>query len=314
MDEGRLVAIARTQHGLVTRAQAIAHGASSSAISRRVDAGAWSRVRPGIYALRAAPSTWRQRVLAATLAVGVGALASHRTAARFWGLVDRSGRIELVIGEDRRVRLPDVVVHRTRHLADVDRAQLDGIPCTSLPRTIIDAAASADAALVGRWVDLGIRDHGLKIGEVAARASELAVPGRRMPRSLLEALALRSDGHDPGRSALEARVIEALARAGLPAPARQWPFTRADGSDGFIDLAYPDRMSAIELDGWAEHGLRSAFDADRVRGNELVLAGWRLLRFTWTMTDDEIVAAIAAALRGAQAVRPGRSRPPSGHP
>ena len=55
-------------------------------------------------------------------------------------------------------------------------------------------------------------------------------------------------------------------------------------------------MLAIELDGWEEHGLRSAFDADRVRGNELVLAGWRLLRFTWSMTDAEIVAAVAVAI------------------
>jgi very-short-patch-repair endonuclease len=117
-----------------------------------------------------------------------------------------------------------------------------------------------------------------------------------MPRSLVEALGVRSDGYDPGRSALEARVLEAIARAGLPSPQRQWRFERANGRDAFIDLAYPDAHLAIELDGWAEHGLRSAFDADRARGNELVLAGWRLLRFTWTMTDDEIVAAITAAL------------------
>lgn len=296
MDERRLVAIARRQHGLITREQALAHGVSASTISRRVAAGRWERRRPGVYVVGAAPATWTQRVLAAVLVVGSGALASHRTAARLWDLVERSGRIELLLGDDVHRRLDGVTMHRSRHLADRDRAVRDGVPCTSLARTIIDAASSADRALVGRWVDIGIRDHGLTIREVATRASQLAVPGRRMPPSLVQALALRSDGHDPGRSALEGRVLEAVALAGLPEPARQWPFLRADGSDGFIDLAYPDAMVAIELDGWAEHGLRSAFDADRVRGNELVLAGWRLLRFTWTMTDDEIVAAIAASL------------------
>lgn len=296
MDEGRLVEIARTQHGLVTRRQALSHGASDAAIHRRVASGRWDRVRTGVYALGAAPSTWSQGVLAAVLAVGVGAMASHRTAARLWGLVDRSGRIELVIGEDERHRLPGVVVHRSRHLNEDDRSQRDGVPCTSLPRTIIDGAASADAPVVGRWLDVGIRDHGLAMGAVATRASQLAVPGRAMPRSLVGALGLRSDGYDPGRSALEARVLEAIARAGLPSPERQWRVERVGGRIAFIDLAYPDAGIAIELDGWAEHGLRSAFDADRARGNELVLAGWRLLRFTWTMSDDEIVAAIAAAL------------------
>lgn len=296
MDERRLVAIARQQHGLITREQALAAGVSATTISRWVASGRWERRRPGVYVVGAAPSTWTQRVLAAVLVVGAGALASHRTAARLWDLVDRSGRIELLVGDDVHRRIDGVTVHRSRHLDPGDRALRAGVPCTSLARTLIDAAGSADAALVGRWVDVAIRDHGLTIGEVATRASQLAVPGRRMPRSLVQALAVRSDGHDPGRSALESRVLEALARAGMPEPVRQWPFTRADGRDGFIDLAYPQAKVAIECDGWAEHGLRAAFDADRVRGNELVLAGWRLLRFTWTMTDDEIVAAIAAAL------------------
>jgi hypothetical protein len=296
VDEGRLVAIARTQHGLVTRAQALDHGASDATIHRRVASGRWDRVRPGVYALGAAPSTWTQRVLAAVLAVGIGTLASHRTAARLWELVDRSGRIELLIGDDRHLSPPGVEVHRTRHLGPPDRADRDGVPCTSLARTIVDVAASADAVVVGRWVDLAMRDHGLAVDELATRASQLAVRGRPLPRSLVEALALRSDGHDPGRSALESRAIEAIVRAGLPAPERQWRFDRAGGGSGFIDLAYPGLRLAIELDGWAEHGLRAAFDADRMRGNELVLAGWRLLRFTWSMTDEEIVAAIASAI------------------
>jgi hypothetical protein len=296
MDERGLIEIARTQHGLVTRAQAREHGATDQAIGRRVAAGRWSRARRGVYVLGAVPTTWHQRVLAAVLAVGLGALASHRTGARLWNLVDRSGSIELVIGVDRHVLQPGVLVHRSRDLSEIDRAAVDGVPCTSLPRTIIDAAASADSALVGRWVDIGIRDHQLDVGSVAARASQLAVRGRPLPRSLADALAVRSDGHDPGRSALEARVLDAIARAGLPMPERQWRVERASGRSAFIDLAYPGHRLAIELDGWAEHGLRSAFDADRARGNELVLAGWRLLRFTWSMTDDEIVAAIAAAL------------------
>lgn len=131
---------------------------------------------------------------------------------------------------------------------------------------------------------------------MAARASQLSGQGRSLPASLAGALALRNEGYDPGRSALESRVLDAIVRAGLPIPERQWRVERPGGRVAFIDLAYPDRRVAIELDGWAEHGVRSAFDADRARGNDLVLAGWRVLRFTWAMSDDDIVAAIAAAI------------------
>lgn len=296
MDHGALVALALTQHGVVTRAQALAAGATDSAIRRRVAAGQWQRVRPGAYAIGAAATTWEQSVMATVLAAGDDVLASHRTAARLWGLVDRSGRVEVLVPGDRVVRLRGVTAHRSRHLPEVDRDQRDGIPCTSMARTLVDLAPSAGDRLVGRWVDLALRDGHADVVSIASRAADLTVRGRHLPTSLMAALAIRNDGYDPGRSALESRVLAALARAGIESPVRQHPFERANGSKGFIDLAYPEDRVAIELDGWAEHGLRSAFDADRVRGNELVLAGWRLLRFTWTMSDDEICAAIAAAL------------------
>ena len=71
---------------------------------------------------------------------------------------------------------------------------------------------------------------------------------------------------------------------------------RPDGSRAFIDLAYPDQMVAIELDGWEHHSTRSAFDRDRARANDLALAGWRLYRFTWTTTDEVIVDTVARAI------------------
>lgn len=299
MDDAALVHLARTQHGLVTRQQALAAGATDGAINRRTASGRWDRIRPGVYVVGAAPTTWAQSAMAAVLAAGPAALTSHRTAARLWGLVERSGALELVVEGDRRIRLAGVTAHRSRHLVAGDRSQRDGVPCTSIERTIIDAAASAGDRLVGRWVDQAIRDHRTSIETIAGRASQLARPGRRMPRSLVEALAVRCDGYDPGRSALENRVLEAIARAGLPAPERQVRFLRSNGRTAWIDLAYPGARLAIELDGWAEHGLRSAFDDDRARGNELVLAGWRLLRFTWSMSDAEICAAIATALTDA---------------
>jgi len=68
------------------------------------------------------------------------------------------------------------------------------------------------------------------------------------------------------------------------------------GRRAYIDLAYPEHHVAIELDGWAHHSTRAAFDHDRARANDLTLQGWNVYRFTWTMADEAIVATVARAI------------------
>ena len=63
-----------------------------------------------------------------------------------------------------------------------------------------------------------------------------------------------------------------------------------------IDLSYPEAMVAIEVDGWEWHHTRTAFDGDRARANDLVAAGWTVLRFTSGMTDAEAATHTAATL------------------
>ncbi len=56
-----------------------------------------------------------------------------------------------------------------------------------------------------------------------------------------------------------------------------------------IDIAFPVRRLAVEVDGW-----------DRAKQNALVIAGWTVLRFTWHDIRDrpaDTVARIVAALR-----------------
>ncbi|MGH9224336.1 MAG: endonuclease domain-containing protein [Acidimicrobiales bacterium] len=70
------------------------------------------------------------------------------------------------------------------------------------------------------------------------------------------------------------------------------------GQRYFVDLAYPARRLAIELDGVTAHG-GNRFQTDRTRQNAPVLAGWTVLRFTWadvTERPDRVVAAIRLAL------------------
>jgi len=296
VDEREVRDTARRQLGLVTRAQVVAAGGSDRAIEGRLATGRWDRLRPGVYVVGAVASSWEQRALGAVLAAGPGAALCIRSAARGLGLVERSGPIQLAVVDRRRVRLAGVEVHRPTTLDPVDLVQVGPLPLTSAVRTLIDLAPTQDAATMGALVDAALRDHRVAPEQIAARVVELSGRGRRTPRSLIEALSLRCEGYDPGRSALESRILAALARAGIPLPERQHPVVRPDGRRAFIDLAYPRLLLAIEADGWRFHAPRAAFDADRVRANELVLLGWSVLRFTSAMSDARICETVARAL------------------
>src|SRR4051812_32976959 len=77
--------VAAAQHNLITTDQLTAAGLSNEQIYRWVERGLLTRIRPNIYRTLGGRQTWEQAVLAACLAAGEPAVASHRTAARLWG-------------------------------------------------------------------------------------------------------------------------------------------------------------------------------------------------------------------------------------
>ena len=296
MDEHAVRTTALAQLGLITREQVIANQGSDRAIRRRIETGRWERLREGVYVVGAVAPSWEQTALGALLAAGPGTRLSQRSAARALGLVERSGRLQVAVPDRRRVRLQGVTVHRPFDLPQSDTTMVGSLATTSTIRTLIDLAPSQSAAAMGVIVDTAIRDHGVDPQAIALRIVELARPGRVVPRSLIECLTMRSPGYDPGRSALESRVIAAITTEGLPLPVRQHPVLRPDGRRAYIDLAYPDDMLALEADSWKFHGQRAAFDADRVRGNDLVLLGWSVLRVTSAMSDSHVCTTVRGAL------------------
>lgn len=296
MDDAAIVRLAMHQHGLITTQQALGLGATPDVVQRQTDRGRWTTLRRGVYVVGAAPSTWEQRAMGATLAGGPDVIASARSGARIWGLVDRSGPLEVLVEGRRRVRLDRVVVHRTLLLPAVDRDRVRGIPVTSIARTLVDASAGQDPDVVGQWIDQAMRDHGLQLMELESCLARLAGPGRRDVRAIRAALERRPVGYDPGESSLEARVVRIIATAGLPPPILQHPVRRADGKLARIDVSYPWAMVALEPEGFAFHRDRTAFDRDRIRGAELTLLGWDVYRLTTAMSDRYLATTVARAL------------------
>jgi very-short-patch-repair endonuclease len=108
-------------------------------------------------------------------------------------------------------------------------------------------------------------------------------------------LAERIAGPSLGESELEGRAFRVLRAAGLPDPVAQFR-VRIAGAVYVLDMAYPQVKVGIELDGWTFHGSRSAFDADRVRGNVIRNSGWHILQFTSRTSDAELADTVAEAL------------------
>lgn len=284
--------IARKQHALITRDQALASGLSPSQVRQRIRSGEWCRVRPGVYAINGAPPTWLQAVAAVALAPQVWI--SHQTAGSLWalpGVGDDS--IHVVTSLDRWARLAGVQGHRSGALFTADLTTCHRVTVTTPARTLVDLSAHLSRDQLGSAVDDALRRRILTLPALDRCVARLAgAPGRR-PAVVHELLAERVPGYGPGDSDLETRVLRVVVGAGFPPPVQQYRIT-VGGRTLKIDLAYPARRLAIELDGWEFHRTRTAFDHDRARANLLVAHGWTLVRFTSRSTDDEIVGCLRA--------------------
>lgn len=98
---------------------------------------------------------------------------------------------------------------------------------------------------------------------------------------------------DRTRTELEARLLSLCRSHRLRKPnvnARVGPYR--------VDFLWPDRHLIVEVDGWASHRTRSAFEEDRARDARLKVLGYTVVRFTWRHITEETrgVAATLCAL------------------
>jgi hypothetical protein len=229
------------------------------------------------------------------LACGPGALLSHGSAAWLWELSAKRPGLPDVIGpEARRARAP-IRLHRARHLAAEDRALVETIPVTSLPRTLLDCAvvrADRLARMLERAEERRLSDLG-SVEELLARTA--GHPGAGRLRRALELY------REPGltRSELERGFVAAVEAAGLPRPATNY------NEEGYeLDVYWPRERFAVELDVYETHGSRAAFERDRYRQGELKLAGIEMDRVTGYRFEREprqVVARVARLLAQRQA-------------
>jgi very-short-patch-repair endonuclease len=271
-----LAALADRQHGVVARRQLADIGVGRAIVEDRLDRGLLVPLHRGVYAVGHRRLRREGFWMAAVLAVGRGAVLSHRDAAALHELRPAGGRrVEVTTPADRRAT-PAIRVYARRRLHPLDVTVIDAIPVTGVARTLVDLADVLPTArlelVVGEAERRGAFD--LKAVEAALnRTRHRPGPGHAALSAVLGEL--RRRGAQLTRSELEERFAALVNAAGLPRPRMNlWL------GDVEVDAAWPERRVAVELDGWAFHRDRWAFERDRVKANALITGGWTVLRYT----------------------------------
>ena len=281
------LAIAGRQHGAVTLAQLMRAGHTRGSIRQRLRSGWLRRIHRGVYLVGAIEPPLA-RAMAATLACGRGALLGHHPAAVLWALLAGPARGMHVTVPGRHVTGPaGVTVHRTGRLDPRDATRHLGIPVTSPARTLLDLATVTSPRELARAVEQAqilnlVTDRSLNEqfaryphhnGLAAVRDATTAKP--RLTRS--EA---------------ERRLLELIRAARLPEPETN---VRVAGHE--VDFLWREHALVVEVDGYAFHASRAAFERDRRRDAALKAHGIDTIRVSWTQIADEPMALVALLAR-----------------
>jgi very-short-patch-repair endonuclease len=280
-----VAALAARQHGVVHVGQLYAAGLDKDAIARRVAAGWLHRLHRGVYAVGHLALTPRSHQLAAVYAYRPAGLLSHRSAAALWGLLRSAPRIEVTVPRACRPR-SGIVLHRSRRIHEEDRRVVDGIPVTSVARTMVDLAEGPERYLLAAVREAKIR----RLFDLRAIDRTLErLPGRRGRHRLRRVLGSYRPESAFTRSGAERRLVEVCRDHRLPVPqANVW-------IDEFeVDFYWPDARIVVELDSPTFHLTTHAFHADRRRDRVLAGQGIQVVRVP--LDDLERPEALASEL------------------
>jgi hypothetical protein len=285
---------------LVRVDQLRAAGLSDRAVHGRTVTGRLFRVHRGVYSLAPPPFTRHQLWLGAVLACGSGALLSHHPAAILQGFMAGAAAAPHVTVPDGSGRSRGgIVVHRST-VDTRDRRRVQGIPCTSADRTLVDLAGACEAAeletLLVAAESLGLLKRG--------RLAELVAERERRP-GIKRLAALLAERPAVARSWAEVHFLPVCTLAGVPRPHLNHPVVVPTQSRPLIvDFAWPEIAMAIELDSQRFHGDWAAAVRDRERDQALALAGWSCHRFVRGVVAADHIAA-AGRLRALHSMRLG---------
>ena len=269
LGDAAIAALAARQCGVVTVAQLLDAGLGRNAVAHRVAHGRLTRLHRGVYRVGPIEAPYG-REMAAVLATG-GAL-SHHSAAGVWGFrPPHDGDVHVTAqGRTRQ----GIRVHRSASLnAEVHL----GLRLTTPARTLHDLAPLLPQHDLDRAVEETV------IRGLATAADLQSRPALRAA-TIVEPRLTRSEA--------ERRLVKLIRAARLPTPTTN---VRVAGWE--VDAFWPRHRLIVEVDGYAYHGNRAAFERDRRKDAALIAAGYRVVRITWRQISDEPHATVALLAR-----------------
>jgi len=275
--DGRVAWVAARQHGVIGHEQLARAGITRWGTQRRVAAGWLHRQHLGVFAVGHPALTDRGRFAAAVLAGGRGAVLSHRSAAALWGLMPEDQAVDVTV-PGRRCRGPRGLTVHAGRLRAQDVTRIDGIPVTSLARTLLDLAEVVSVEQLVACIDR--TGNRLRPGLVASMITEHR--GRRGLKPLRQALLITRPQEILTRSELERRALALIARTRLPAPEVN---VRVYGYE--VDLLWRPQRLIVELDGRRWHDTPTARERDSRRDANLVCRGFGVMRLTWRQVVND---------------------------
>jgi hypothetical protein len=249
------------------------------------------------------PPTWHQRLWAAVLEAGGEAVVSHRSAAALLGVPGFArGPVEVTVRRGGNHRVTLGVLHETSWLPSNHVVDIEGVPCTTLPRCLFDLAGVEREARVARALDSSLTRLGLAMPRPEEVLAVLGRRGRPGTAAMRRLVAARSEGYVPPESELEALVLEVLEVHGLPAPVRQLHVWGGDAPVGRVDLGFPPTPVIVEAQSRRYHSSLSDWEADLARFAEAAAGGRLVIPVTWhqLVHEPEVFAGkVRHALRAA---------------
>jgi very-short-patch-repair endonuclease len=264
--ERKLARMASAAHGVVTRRELLREGITARQIGWRLRKGALIAEFPGVYRVGHRAPSREARYLAAVRACGEGAVLSGRAAAHLWGLLPKSAVPPPEVTTRTMRRVGGV---RTRRSQSVPATIWLGIPTTTVARTLVDLAASLPAPDLAR----AYHEADVRYGTRPAQVEAVMPPGTKGAAKLRGVL---TGDTKVTLSKLERGFLTLLEERNLPLPQTNRP-----AGTKRVDCRWPDRNLTVELDGYAYHHTRHAWEQDRRREREAHARGDDLRRYTY---------------------------------
>lgn len=299
-----LATLASDQHGLIATSQLMAMGFSERTITNWLARGRLVLVHRGVYRLGHDRLSKKARWRAATLAIGGRAALSHQSAGAAWDIHESVTAVVHVLTPPKIKPRVGIRVHWSRWIEADHLTVLDGIPITSIERTLYDLADVTTERNLELAFNRAESIHGIDwnpVMEFAVRSI-----GRRGRRRFREVVSHFSDPSTVTRGKLEERLLGLCDRSGIPRPRCNVPIEVNDHEGRprwmTVDALWRDRALVVEMDSIRHHLGTLAFENDRRRDVALNVAGYRVLRFTWRQVTTD-PAYVAASLQSTLAVK-----------